>query len=64
MTRAYHTGSTLVVGSLAYSTVIFASLWGILLWQEILPLGSWLAIALIIVSGVISLRSAPKLPAV
>ena len=64
MTRAYRTGSTLVVGSLAYSTVIFASLWGILLWQEILPLGSWLAIALIVLSGVISFRSAPKLPAV
>ncbi|MEN6587797.1 MAG: DMT family transporter [Sulfuricella sp.] len=64
MTRAYHTGSTLVVGSLAYSTVIFASLWGILLWQEILPLGSWLAIALIIASGVISLKASPRLPAI
>ncbi|MDP2783518.1 MAG: DMT family transporter [Sulfurimicrobium sp.] len=64
MTRAYRTGNTMVVGSLAYSTVIFASLWGILLWQEILPLGSWLGIALIVLSGVISLRSAPKLPAV
>ncbi|BCB26669.1 membrane protein [Sulfurimicrobium lacus] len=64
MTRAYRTGSTLVVGSLAYSTVIFASLWGILLWQEILPLGSWLAIALIVLSGVISLKASPRLPAI
>ncbi len=62
MTRAYRTGNTLVVGSLAYSTVIFASLWGVLLWQEILPLGSWLAIALIVLSGVISLRTTPRLP--
>lgn len=62
MTRAYRTGSTLVVGSLAYSTVIFASLWGILLWQEILPTGSWLAIALIVLSGVISLKAGPRLP--
>lgn len=64
MTRAYRTGKTLVVGSLAYTTVIFASLWGILIWQEMLPLGSWLGIALIVLSGVISLRSAPRLPSV
>ncbi|MFA5243580.1 MAG: DMT family transporter [Sulfuricella sp.] len=62
MTRAYRIGNTLVVGSLAYVTVIFASLWGILLWGEILPLGSWLGIALIVLSGVIVLRAAPKLP--
>ncbi len=64
MTRAYRTGKTLVVGSLAYSTVIFASLWGVLLWQEILPLGSWLAIGLIVLSGVISLRATPRLPVI
>ncbi|MFA7318905.1 MAG: DMT family transporter [Sulfuricella sp.] len=62
MTRAYRIGNTLVVGSLAYVTGIFASLWGILLWGEILPLGSWLGIALIVLSGVIVLRAAPKLP--
>jgi drug/metabolite transporter (DMT)-like permease len=28
MTRAYRTGKTLVVGALAYSTVVFSSLWG------------------------------------
>jgi drug/metabolite transporter (DMT)-like permease len=64
MTRAYRTGNTLVVGSLAYSTVIFASLWGIVLWQEFLPLGSWLAIALIVASGIISLKASPRLPAI
>ncbi|MDP2828205.1 MAG: DMT family transporter [Sulfuricellaceae bacterium] len=64
MTRAYRTGKTLVVGSLAYSTVIFASLWGILLWQEILSFDSWLAIALIVLSGVISMRASPRLPTV
>lgn len=62
MTRAYRTGKTLVVGSLAYGTVVFASLWGIVLWQEILPPGSWLAIVLIVLSGVISLRSGEKVP--
>lgn len=57
MTRAYRTGRTLVVGSLAYSTVVFASLWGVLLWREILPPASWLAIALIALSGAASLRA-------
>jgi drug/metabolite transporter (DMT)-like permease len=64
MTRAYRTGKTLVVGSLAYSTVIFASLLGILLWQETLSLDSWLAIGLIVLSGVISMRASPRLPTI
>ncbi len=64
MTRAYRTGKTLVVGSLAYITVIFASLWGMVLWQEILSFGSWLGIALIILSGVISLKTSPRLPVI
>ncbi len=60
MTRAYRTGKTLVVGSLAYSTIIFASLFGMLLWDETLPLSSWLGMALIIAGGVLSLRLSPK----
>jgi drug/metabolite transporter (DMT)-like permease len=54
MTRAYRTGNPLVVGSLAYSTVVLASLFGILLWREMLSIDSWLAILLIIGSGVMS----------
>jgi drug/metabolite transporter (DMT)-like permease len=60
MTRAYRVGKTLVVGSLAYSTIIFASLFGILLWHEVLPLSSWLGMALIVAGGVLSLRLSPK----
>jgi drug/metabolite transporter (DMT)-like permease len=60
MTRAYRLGNTLVVASLAYSTVIFASLFGILLWGEVLPLTSWVAIALIVASGVISSQATAK----
>jgi drug/metabolite transporter (DMT)-like permease len=60
MTRAYRVGRTLVVGSLAYSTIIFASLFGILLWHEVLPLSSWLGMAFIIAGGVISLQVSPK----
>ncbi|MDD5328642.1 MAG: DMT family transporter [Sulfuricella sp.] len=63
MTRAYREGDTLVVGSLAYSTVVFASLWGIALWHEVLSLSSWTGIMLIILSGVLASRVAPRLPA-
>jgi drug/metabolite transporter (DMT)-like permease len=62
MTRAYRVGKTLVVGSLAYSTIVFASLSGMMLWNETLPLTSWLGMAFIIASGVISLRLSPKHP--
>ena len=60
MTRAYRVGRTVVVGSMAYSTIIFASLFGMMLWGETLPLTGWMGMALIIAGGVISLRLAPK----
>ncbi|MDA0189960.1 MAG: DMT family transporter [Proteobacteria bacterium] len=56
MTRAYKRGQTLVAASLAYSTVIFASLFGALLWGERLSAGAWLAIALIVASGIAATR--------
>ena len=55
ITRAYRTGHTLIVASLAYSTVIFASLFGVIFWQEHLSGSEWLAIGLIILSGIISI---------
>ncbi len=61
MTRAYGTGKTLVVGGLSYSTVVFASLFGILLWGETLSLSGWTGIALIITGGVLCLRLSPRL---
>jgi len=60
MTRAYRLGKTLVVGSMAYSTIIFASLFGMILWNETLPLTGWVGMALIVAGGVISLKLAPK----
>jgi drug/metabolite transporter (DMT)-like permease len=51
MTRAYRFGKTIVAANLAYTTVIFSSLFGVLLWDEVLPLGAWIAIVLIIASG-------------
>ena len=52
MTRAYTRGKTLLSAALAYSTVIFSSLFGALFWGEVLDVSAWLAIGLIILSGV------------
>jgi S-adenosylmethionine uptake transporter len=60
LTRAYRTGKVLVVGALAYSTVVFASLWGILIWDELLSLTSWLGVGLIVAGGLLSLRASIK----
>jgi len=57
MTRAYRKGESLVSGSLAYTTVVFASLFGIVLWQELLSTSQWLAIGLIITSGILSVQA-------
>lgn len=54
MTRAYKRGATVVTASLAYSTVIFSSVFGVWLWGERLPLIAWLGIALIITSGALA----------
>ena len=52
MTRAYSRGKTLMSAALAYSTVIFSSLFGMLFWGEVLPASAWAALALIILSGI------------
>ncbi|SEM69080.1 DMT family transporter [Nitrosomonas marina] len=54
MTRAYRTGTTLVVSSLGYSTVLFAGIWGILVWNETLPSVAWLGMCFIIAGGALS----------
>ena len=63
MTRAYQRGKTLVSASLGYTTVVFASFFGALIWQEALPLSAWLAIALIVASGVLATRLSRASPA-
>ncbi len=57
MTRAYRMGSPLVVGSLAYVTVILASLFGVLIGDPPISYDRWLAIAVIIIAGIISVFS-------
>src|SRR5487761_2564677 len=56
MTHAYRVGQPQVVSPLSYSTIVFASLFGLMLWNETLPIDSWFGIALIIGSGMLSLR--------
>lgn len=60
MTRAYRLGQTQVVSTLSYSTIVFASLFGLVLWKETLTPSGWVGIALIVGSGVLSLRLSPK----
>lgn len=52
MTRSYRYGRTVVSANLSYSTVVFASLFGLLLWDETLPMSALSGIALIIASGI------------
>jgi drug/metabolite transporter (DMT)-like permease len=51
MTAAYKRGKTLVSASLAYSTVVFSSIFGVLLWAETLSWFGWAGVALIVASG-------------
>lgn len=52
MTRAFSRGKTLMSAALAYSTVIFSSLFGMLIWGEVLGASAWAAIGLIVLSGI------------
>jgi drug/metabolite transporter (DMT)-like permease len=52
MTRAYRKGDTVVVASLAYSTVVFGSLLDGLIWNVKHPAIAWLGIALTVAAGV------------
>jgi drug/metabolite transporter (DMT)-like permease len=51
MTAAYKRGKTLASASLAYTTVVFSSIFGMLLWDEILPWQGWVGAVLVVASG-------------
>lgn len=57
LTRAYHRGRTLTVGSLAYATVGFSALYGVLLFGERLPLPAWIGMAVVAAAGVWAVRA-------
>lgn len=54
MTRAYHTGSTLMVAAFSYSTILFASLAGMWCFDETLPPVAWAGVALVVGSGLLA----------
>jgi len=57
-TRAYSRGGTILTANLSYATVLFSALADLLLWGVRIPASGWLAIALIIASGIMAtLRS-------
>ncbi|MFZ3043170.1 MAG: DMT family transporter [Thiobacillus sp.] len=62
LTRAYHRGRTLMVGSLAYATVGFSALYGVLLFDERLPLLAWIGMAVVAAAGVWAVRASPPAP--
>ena len=67
MTRAYASGATLVVANLQYSGIVFAALYGLLVFSERLPLIGWIGMLLIIASGIAATvlreRAVPDSPA-
>ena len=54
MTRAYRKGATLVVASMQYSGIVFASLFSLLLFNDHLSPMAWGGIALIVTSGILA----------
>ena len=51
MTRAYRLGKTLVTANLQYTGIVFSSIWGIVIWGDVLGWLSWLGIGIIVFSG-------------
>lgn len=51
MTRAYRLGKTLVTANLQYTGIVFSSMWGVLIWGDVLSWTGWLGIAIILASG-------------
>jgi len=54
MTRAYRLGNTLVTANLQYTGIVFASLWGLLIWGDAPGWRGWAGIAIILLSGIVS----------
>ncbi len=52
MTRAYASGATMLVANLQYSGIVFASILGMIVFGDRLPLIAWAGMALIIASGI------------
>lgn len=60
MTRAWRVGNTLVVGSLSYSTLVFAAVLAFAVWGETLDAMELAGMGIIIASGVMAMRVEKK----
>ena len=67
MTRAYSHGATLVVASMQYSGIVFASIFSLTLFGDHITLMGWIGIAVIVGSGILATflrsRALPNTPA-
>ena len=67
MTKAYSHGATLLVANLQYSGIVFAALYGLFLFGDVIPLIGWAGMVLIIASGIAATalrkRALPQAPA-
>ena len=67
MTKAYSSGATMLVANLQYSGIVFAALYGLFLFGDLIPMIGWLGMALIITSGIAATalrnRALPQAPA-
>ena len=67
MTRAYSSGATLLVANLQYSGIVFAGIYGVIFFDDILSWMGWSGMALIIGSGIVATflrsRAVPVTPA-
>jgi S-adenosylmethionine uptake transporter len=52
LTRAYRYGNPLLVANFHYMGIVFAAIWGIIIWQDSLNSLSWAGIVLIIGGGI------------
>jgi len=67
MTKAYTRGATMLVANLQYSGIVFAALFGLFLFGDVIPLIGWAGMVLIIASGIAATalrkRALPQAPA-
>jgi drug/metabolite transporter (DMT)-like permease len=59
LSRAHRGGNTIVIGALAYSSVLFAGLLDLFFWDIWLPVSAWVGMGLIVVGGLLSIRVMP-----
>ena len=62
VTWAYGKGKTIVTATLSYSGIVFSSVLGIWIWGDVLTWTSWLAIVIIVVSGIVAVWKSQDAP--